>query len=143
MPRVGLKQAAEMTGKNQSTIHRAMKGGKLSYHVDDSGQRLIEVAELERWASDNPSRLDGSKDGAQGPSNDVQMAELRAQLHAEQIRVSALQERLADKDAMLGDLREDRDRWRSQAERLVLTDQRERGTTEPLLSKLKTLLRRA
>jgi hypothetical protein len=124
MPQIGLKQAAEMTGKNQSTIHRAMKAGKLSYTVDANGQRLIDPAELQRWASDTPSR-DGGKDGVQGQSNDLQAFELQSQLEAERIRVAGLQERIADKDAMIGDLREDRDRWRSQAERLVLTDQRQ------------------
>ena len=69
--------------------------------------------------------------------NDLKVLELRAQLQAEQIRVAGLQERLADKDAMLGDLREDRDRWRSQAERLVITDQREKTKqAEPLLARL-------
>src|SRR5690242_3271526 len=125
MARIGLKQAAELTGRNQSTIHRAMKSGKLSFTVDDNGQRWIDPAELERWASQNPVRPDGSNEGMQGQSTDLQLAELRAQLEAERIRVAGLQERLADKDAMVSDLREDRDRWRAQAERLVLTDQRE------------------
>jgi hypothetical protein len=127
MALIGLKQAAELTGKNQSTIHRAMKSGKLSFRMDDSGQRLIDPAELERWASDNPSRLEGGKAGVDGQSPALQLAELRAQLEAERIRVAGLQERLADKDAMLGDVREDRDRWRSQAERLALTDQRQQS----------------
>src|SRR4051812_7214377 len=108
MALVGLKQAAELTGKNQSTIHRAMKSGKLSFRVDDSGQRLIDPAELERWTSDNPSRLDADKDGRDGQRIDLQLAELRAQLEGERIRVASLQERLADKDAMLTDVREDR-----------------------------------
>jgi hypothetical protein len=125
MARIGLKQAAELTGRNQSTIHRAMKGGKLSFTVDDNGQRWIDPAELERWASQNPVRQDGGNDGMQGQSNELQLAELRAQLEAERIRVAGLHERLADKDAIVSDLREDRDRWRAQAERLVLTDQRE------------------
>ena len=114
-----------------------MKNGKLAYRVDDSGQRLIDPAELQRWASDNPTRLDGGKEDVQDPGNDLKVLELRAQLQAEQIRVAGLQERLADKDAMLGDLREDRDRWRSQAERLVITDQREKTKqAEPLLARL-------
>ena len=124
MAKVGLKQAAELTGRNQSTIHRAMKNGKLSYTVDDNGQRWIDPAELERWAAQNPT-ASGSNDVTQGQSNEVQVAELRAELQAERIRVAGLQERLADKDATVADLREDRDRWRAQAERLVLTDQRE------------------
>ena len=37
-----------MTGRNPSTIHRAMKAGRLSYAKDAAGERPIEVAELER-----------------------------------------------------------------------------------------------
>jgi Helix-turn-helix domain len=122
MPMIGLKQAAEITGKDQSTIHRAMKAGKLSFTIDGNGQRLIDPAELQRWASETPSRTE-RKDGVQGQSNDVQVIELQAQLETERIRVTTLQERLAEKDAIVSDLRDDRDHWRSQAERLLITDQ--------------------
>ena len=40
-----------------------------------------------------------------------------------QARLEAAQERLADKEALIADLREDRDRWRQQATAL-LADQR-------------------
>jgi hypothetical protein len=48
MAGIGLKEAAKLTGKNQSTIHRAMKNNKLAFTLDDSGQRLIDPAELDR-----------------------------------------------------------------------------------------------
>src|SRR5512134_2336230 len=44
----GLKRASELTGKNQSTIHRAMKAGRLSYSLRDSGERLLDTSELNR-----------------------------------------------------------------------------------------------
>jgi hypothetical protein len=66
MALIGLKQAAELTGKNQSTIRRAVRSGKLSFRVGDSGQPLIDPAEPEHWASDNPSRLDGDRAGVDG-----------------------------------------------------------------------------
>jgi hypothetical protein len=37
-----------MTGRNQSTIHRAMKTGRLSYTVSETGERRIDTSELER-----------------------------------------------------------------------------------------------
>jgi len=45
---IGLRQAARMTGRNQSTIHRAMKTGRLSYTTSETGERRIDVSELER-----------------------------------------------------------------------------------------------
>jgi hypothetical protein len=45
---VGLAEAARLTGRNQSTIHRAMKTGKLSFTRTPAGERQIEIAELER-----------------------------------------------------------------------------------------------
>ena len=48
MPAIGLVEAARVTGRNVSTIHRAMKAGPLSYTRNEAGVRLVEVAELER-----------------------------------------------------------------------------------------------
>jgi hypothetical protein len=48
MPAIGLAEAARLTGKNQSTIHRAMKAGWLSYTKGEAGERKVDVAELER-----------------------------------------------------------------------------------------------
>ena len=45
---IGLRAAARMTGRNQSTIHRAMKTGRLSYTVSETGERRIDSSELER-----------------------------------------------------------------------------------------------
>jgi hypothetical protein len=45
---IGLHATARLCGKNQSTIHRAMKTGRLSYTVGEAGERRIDVSELER-----------------------------------------------------------------------------------------------
>ncbi|HTW71150.1 MAG TPA: hypothetical protein VME47_14765 [Acetobacteraceae bacterium] len=118
MAQIGLAEASRLTGKNQSTIHRAMKSGRLSYTVGDAGERLIDPAELARVFAVNPG---GEARNAAPPvaSNGMQLAELRVQ-------VELTQARLADKDAMIAELREDRDHWRKQAEMLLLTDGRAR-----------------
>jgi hypothetical protein len=48
MALIGLNEAARLSGRNRSTLHRAMKDGRLSYTLDDAGERRIDVAELER-----------------------------------------------------------------------------------------------
>jgi hypothetical protein len=48
MALIGLNEAARLSGRNRSTLHRAMKDRRLSYTLDDSGDRRIDVAELER-----------------------------------------------------------------------------------------------
>lgn len=48
MASIGLSEAAKLTGRNQSTIHRAMKAGRLSYTVGEAGERRIDTAELDR-----------------------------------------------------------------------------------------------
>ena len=122
MALVRLKRASELTGKNQSTIHRAMKAGRLSYSLGDSGERLLDTSELTRLfplKSDD----DGMRNDASGElRNDTQATEWRERLAFMQQRIDALE---ADKT----DLRAERDRLLSvietQAQQVrQLTDQR-------------------
>lgn len=48
MAKVGAQRAAIMTGRSKSTIQRAMKAGRLSFEIDDQGQKLVDISELER-----------------------------------------------------------------------------------------------
>jgi hypothetical protein len=129
MALIGLKRASELTGKNQSTIHRAMKSGRLSYQTSDTGERLIDTSELDRVFPIQAPASDTESARNDAPSlqrNETQVA-LHAQLETERAKVALLQERVADKEGVITDLREDRDRWRAQAEKttLLLTDQRQ------------------
>jgi hypothetical protein len=107
MATIGLAEAAKLTGRNQSTIHRAMKNGRLSYTVSDSGERQIDVAELQRAFAGNGVR--------NGESHDVQPGE-----------IAALQRLLDDREATIRDLRQRLDASDAERTRLttLLTDQR-------------------
>src|SRR5918999_145983 len=48
MTKLGLMKAAELTGKSASTIHRAMKAGRLSFEMNDHGERTVDALELEK-----------------------------------------------------------------------------------------------
>jgi len=133
MTLIGLTEASKLTGKDKTTIHRAMKSGRLSFTVGGDGDRQIDPAELERVFPIKPH--DGEPPIAprhrkKAESNHVQIAQLNAQLEIERAKTAALQERLADKDGVIDDLRRRLDREgeeRRQAQvRLtaLLTDQR-------------------
>ena len=82
------------------------------------GVYQIDPAELNRVY---PFNVDGNRDRTprtpeETPDKGLVVRELQA-------RLEAAQERLADKEALIADLREDRDRWRQQATAL-LADQR-------------------
>lgn len=113
-----LGEAAKASGKSKATISKAIKSGRLSAVREENGSFSIEASELHRVY---PTNVDGNQERTartllETPENTSLVRELQA-------RLEAAQERLADKEALIADLREDRDRWRQQASAL-LPDQR-------------------
>ncbi|MBO0737954.1 MAG: hypothetical protein J2P48_15500 [Alphaproteobacteria bacterium] len=95
MALVGLSEAAKLSGRNQTTIHRAMKTGRLSYTVGEAGERRIDTAELDRVFG---IKANGASDGAVAHP---------VQSHITPVReIEALQRLLDDREATIRDLRE-------------------------------------
>lgn len=113
-----LGEAAKASGKSKATISKAIKSGRLSAVKQDTGVFRIEAAELHRVY---PKPVDGNQDRT--PQTVVQTPENTPSVKELQARLEAAQERLTDRDTVIADLREDRDRWRQQATAL-LADQR-------------------
>lgn len=103
-----LGEAAKATGKTKPTILRAIQAHKISAKKNEHGQWQIDPAELYRLYE--PIREEQSETQR---GNDTL-----------QVEVTFLRELVAD-------LREDRDRWRTQAEKLLLTDQRAQTIITP------------
>jgi hypothetical protein len=103
-----LKQAADAVGKTRPTILRAIQSHKISAQKDANGQWQIEPAELHR---------------VYAPAT-VHERETEQDNNFLEREVTLLRELVAD-------LREDRDRWRTQAEKLLLTDQRAQAIVTP------------
>lgn len=78
----------------------------------------IEPAELNRVY---PFNVDENRDRT--PQTPEETPDKGLSVRELQVRLEAAQERLSDKEALIVDLREDRDRWRQQATAL-LADQR-------------------
>jgi len=117
-----LAQAAEATGRSKSTIFRAIKSGKLSAARDELTQGwLIDPAELHRLypvvASDDSNDAPRKDHATDGMKREIEL----------------LRERLADKDAVIDDLRRRLDAEGEERRRLtaILTDQRGQAIITP------------
>lgn len=111
-----LAQAAVETGKNRSTLLRAIKNGKLSAHKQDDGSYLIDSSELFRVYD-----AQGAPMQMQQPAQGELIDALRAQI--ELLKDQVTRER------------EQSDHWRNQAT-LLLTHQPEPKTEQPARSRL-------
>lgn len=57
MPTISFSEAARIAGVNPSTIHRAVKKGRLSAKMLDNGQKVIDPSELQRvFPSERPRK---------------------------------------------------------------------------------------
>lgn len=119
-----ISEAARLTGKARSTLHRHLKNGKLSKSTGGDGEPVIDTAELIRVYG--PLQQQRHADDVaigqrETPEKDTLDRALRAEVEA------LRQEKLERLEAELEELREQRDAWKTQAERLsrALSDQRE------------------
>ena len=118
-----LGQAARAVGMSKTSILRSIRAGRISAGRDEFGQWAIEPCELHRVyppLTDDTGTGNGTEErGVTGGGTAFAEACVRGEL---------AEARLSDFRSMLDDIREQRDRWQQQAERLAtraITDQRE------------------
>lgn len=116
-------QAAEATGKNVATITRAIKSGKLSATKDTSGAWQIDGAELSRVY---PLRAQSLQTPTMQKDATPSQRDNFTEANALREELAVLRERDKLKDTLLenyvaqmADLKEDRDKWRQQANNLL------------------------
>ena len=132
-----LSQAAKATGKSKSVISKALADSRLSYMEKDASGYKIDPAELfrvfEPKSADEPQNDndEGSGTGQNTKKNDSQSNALR-------MENNLLSERLKDKEERISELKDERERligekdhWRHQAERLLITYQPGQSTSAP------------
>ena len=122
-----LGEAAKATGKSKATISKAIKSGRISAQKGDTGSFHIDPSELHRVY---PPTV--STEHEETPNNTFRKPETDITIRELQARLEAANERLSDKETVIADLREDRDKWRQQATALI-ADQR---PTKSLIARL-------
>lgn len=121
-------QAAKAVNTSKATIHRAIKSGKLSAIRQNDGTFLIDPAELHRVYE--PLRADAKK--PHGTLSDTAETGETVRLQAELAGARALQVML---ERQIEDLKIERDRWHTQAERLALIGPPRQGIFRRLFGK--------
>jgi hypothetical protein len=115
---ITLGEASRRTGKSKAAIIKAIGSNRLSASKSEAGQWQIDPAELFRV-------YPPLGEPANGSTPDVNTAV--------SVELAVLRERCGQLENQIADLREDRDRWRAQAEKaaLILTDQRPQAQPQP------------
>jgi excisionase family DNA binding protein len=124
MAGLSLREAAQQARTSKSTILRAIQSGRLSAARTEDGGYSIDPAELCRVYPPRPDASDQSADqsaghGATGSLTDA-ATELRIRNAQLEAGFNALKAILEAEKKHLEEVREDRDRWAAQAERLAL-----------------------
>lgn len=119
-----LGDAAKAVGKSKTTLHRAIKSGKISAAKTDDGSYSIDPSELHRVfppATPATPEIPSQRNDTEQDSNTLETLRIQLEIQEkERERERALlQETIAD-------LREDRDKWRQQATALI-EDHRPKG----------------
>jgi hypothetical protein len=102
------REAGERVGKTRQAIIKAIRKGTISAAKDESGEWRIDPAELFR-VYPPVSQVDDTSPATETTKDTDGLRR----------EIEVLRERLAEKDELIADLREDRDRWREQATRLL------------------------
>lgn len=116
-----LGQAAKATGKSKSTISKAIKSGRISATLKDNKSYAIEPVELHRVF---PAVSRNSSGGVENerletPSNTALLLQENAHLKA-----------------LVDDLKQDREHWRSQAQKVTALIEDRTGKNKGWWSKL-------
>src|SRR5512132_573813 len=125
MSKVGLEEAARLSGVSRATINRWAQRNKISLDVSDAGGRLYDVSEILRYADANGKRT-GSRALSRRDSPPVSLGIETQRIADLEARIGDLKARIDALEADKQDIMHDRDRWRIQAEQAtrLLTDQR-------------------
>lgn len=142
MAKVSAQRASDLTGRSKSTIQRAMKGGKLSYEVDDQGRKLIDVSELERVFGLDSDAGSPNRHNDAAVQYELQRASDMLEMERIKMRLKAAEDQLHAATLQIDDLKEQRDQWQKQAQQILLTNQHTQAQADELKQELKERDRR-
>ena len=141
MAKIGAQRAATLAGVSKATIQRAMKTGRLSYEVDEAGQKLIDTSELERVFGARAERA-AAQDSEAALKAELQRASDMLEMERMKMRVRMLEDQLHISQNQLTDLKDQRDQWQKQAQQVMLTSQASQKQADELRAELQERNRR-
>ena len=125
-----LGEASKATGKSKTTISKAIKNGRISANKLENGSYEIDPSELHRVYP-----LIGKNTVENGHLETPKVTLKKTSDNSEILaRLKLAEARLSDKDEIIDDLKQDRDKWRQQATALLDNKKEKRGFLEKLFS---------
>jgi excisionase family DNA binding protein len=116
---LSLREAAQQTGTNKSTIWRAIKSGRMSATRLDDGGFAIDPAELFRvFEPQQSEQRREQRRAGQGTTADLQQETTPATPATDELalKVAALDAEVRGLKELLTEVRQSRDQWQAQAE---------------------------
>jgi hypothetical protein len=135
MAKVGLQKAAELTGKTTTTIRRAMTSGRLSFELDETGEKVVDTSELERVYGALGTR--NKNDTEAYIKAELQRAQDMLEVERMKMRVKNLEDQLHLTKEQLDDMKEQRDLWQKQAQQILITNQMAQKQADDLKEELR------
>ena len=122
MAGLSLREAAQQARTSKSTILRAIQSGRLSAARTDDGGYSIDPAELCRVYPPRPDPDPADQGAGQSATGSLMDSGTELRIRNAQLEAgfNALKAILEAEKKHLEEVREDRDRWAAQAERLAL-----------------------
>src|SRR5262249_44544058 len=118
---VGINEAARLTGKGKQQIYRDIKAGKLSWHIEADGKKLLQIADLDRIYKLKNQPVTGNGTSHQNrvlpPARDGVTTQKAIESAVE---LAVMKERVSRLEDENRDLRQTRDRLLEQNERLTM-----------------------
>lgn len=113
MTKVGAQRAADLTGRSKSTIQRAMTAGKLPFETDETGHRLIDVADLEKLFGLRP---EGQAPQESREDEDGETSQAR-------LEIERLRQQVEHLEARIAETQDQCEAWRKQAQEAMIACQ--------------------
>ena len=135
MAKVGIQKAADLSGKSKATIQRAMKSGRLSFELDEAGEKVVDMSELERVYG--PFSSKSASESESIIRAELQRAQDMLEVERMKMRVRGLEDQLHMTKEQLDDMREQRDQWQKQAQQILITNQMSQKQAEDLKQELR------
>lgn len=120
MPELTLRQAVAQARTSKSSLLRAIRSGQLSARREDDDSYRIDAAELSRVYPEDRVRLRAAAQNGAGSDGGGAADAVQWRIRAFEVELKEVRARLEAELRRVEEIRQERDSWKTQAERLLL-----------------------
>jgi len=141
--KVSLNQASKDTGVSLPTLSRWRKNGLISADRNENGGYLLDTSEYDRineLKKQSPNMKDNVNGSILNNETNKKYNEIAHETRFLSLEIEMLRQRLAEKDAIIEDLRTERNDWKQQAQTLLLQAPMDNDTPQKKVSFIQRIM---